>query len=199
MHKLTPLCELARKYQTDKGGAHNHYAGYPNDGTHGYTPIYYQLLKDRATSVRTVFEIGVNSGASLRMWRDFFPFALVIGVDIEKDHLFSDLGIACYYADASNAQSLHDAVVRSCRNTFDLIVDDGSHDPAHQKIAVQAMCQYLSPTGIMVVEDIRPTSLDDVASAVPAGFEHTVMMSEPGSGKYAHQEPLLVIRRTGNG
>lgn len=192
--KLTPLCELAAKYQTDKGGAHNHYNGSPNDGTHGYTQVYWKLLHDRKLQVRSVLEVGINSGASLRMWRDFFPYSRVIGLDIASEYLFSEDGIECYLADAANSQSLHDALVRAGRLSYDLIIDDGSHDPEHQKAAIRALCPKLATGGIMVVEDIH-VPVADVAAAVSDGYWHETLMSEGGSGKYAHPEPLLIIRR----
>jgi len=90
MENLTPLCRLAYEYGTDKC---------PQMG-HTYTPYYYQLFKDRRQTVRKVLEVGIGSpstmkhvkgykiGASLFMWREFFPKAQIYGVDILQETIF---------------------------------------------------------------------------------------------------------------
>ena len=68
MLKETPLCKLALKYRSDKC---------PKRGKHTYTPYYYDLLKNKKRSTKKVLEIGIGKGASLKMWRDFFPNAKI--------------------------------------------------------------------------------------------------------------------------
>src|SRR5512135_143176 len=93
MNFATPLCELAFRYGTDKC---------PQIG-HQYTPFYYELMKDRRELVKKVVEIGIGypgclrekgfhyyTGASLRMWRDFFPNAHVYGADFREACMFMD-------------------------------------------------------------------------------------------------------------
>src|SRR6185369_15852500 len=113
---MTPLCELAQKYGTDK---------YP-----WYTPFYDLLLRDRRDSVRRVLEIGIGTpeamshvpnykpGASLRMWRDYFPNAAIVGIDIVPSVCFRDVRIV--------------TGIRIIPEIYDLIVDDGSHEPEDQ-------------------------------------------------------------------
>lgn len=45
---MTPLCELAKKYGTDKCS-----------DVHNYTPVYYELLKDK--NFKKVLELGIGS------------------------------------------------------------------------------------------------------------------------------------------
>ena len=90
--KPTELCEIAFKYGADKC---------PQIG-HMYTPFYYEFLKDKRQSFKKVVEFGVGNkryyraipnyfiGASLRMWRDFFPNSQVYGADIAKESIFKD-------------------------------------------------------------------------------------------------------------
>jgi len=150
-HELTPLCKLARYFQTDKGGWHLH-AG---DTCHNYTPAYYELFKDRQQTVKRVLEIGVNYGPSLRMWREFFPNAEIVGLDCNEQCLFNDGRIRCFAADQGNAESLLDAMERAGINDrYDLIIDDGSHFPAHQLLSAQVLMPFLEFDGVYVIEDI---------------------------------------------
>ena len=147
---MTPLCNLARHYQTDKGGWHLH-AG---DTCHNYTPVYHKLLAPYRETIKSVLEIGVNYGPSLRMWRDYFPNARIIGLDSNVGCLFSDGRIECFAADQNNAESLESALNLAGIPQYDFIVDDGSHFEHHQVFSANALAPRLAPNGIYVIEDI---------------------------------------------
>lgn len=149
-HALTPLCELARKYGTDKGGWHT-IAG---ETCHVYTPAYYALLGEHTQKVRSVLEIGVNQGCSLRMWRDLFPKAMIYGIDSNAASLFTEERIQCVAADQGNAASLLSAMATLGEPRFDLIVDDGSHEETHQVLSCRTLMPFLEPNGLYVIEDI---------------------------------------------
>ncbi len=149
---MTPLCELAKKYGTDKGGWHT-IAG---ETCHNYTPVYHQLLGGRREQIKNVLEIGVNYGCSLRMWEEYFPNARVIGLDSNASCLFTKGRIECFAADQANLESLKGALALAGSPKFDLIVDDGSHDPSHQIFSANVLAPYLAPDGLYVIEDIFP-------------------------------------------
>lgn len=205
MRDLTPLCELAIKYSTDKGGRHNTYAYQPCEGTHEYTPIYWDLLNAQREQVRAVFEIGINAGGSLRLWAEFFPNAQIVGIDINSNYLFQTPYIASFLCDAADPHAIANVMqkVRHWRDfsqvtKYDLIVDDGSHDLGHQCIAVQTMPQYLSDIGVMVVEDI-PFYEDNkkvLAANVPDGYDYGFIQPEPGTLKRSAPELLMIITRS---
>lgn len=83
---MTELCKIAERYLSDKCPAISHY----------YTPAYHSILKGLKLSTTVLVEIGIGTpsvmhsikhykpGASLRMWRDYFPNAIIIGCDIDK-------------------------------------------------------------------------------------------------------------------
>lgn len=154
MTPLTPLCEIARECGTDKGGWHLK-AG---DTCHVYTPVYYDLFKDRRERVRRVLEIGVNHGCSLRMWEAFFTNAEVIGLDINPGCLFNANRIKCFAADQNNGDSLWNAMMQLTGGhpipKFDVIVDDGSHLMEHQVFSANFLLPHLADDGIYVIEDI---------------------------------------------
>ena len=68
---MNDLDKLEVKYGADKWGKHH------------YTPVYYEMFKDRRDSVKKVVEIGTGEGASIAMWNDFFPNAQIYGADID--------------------------------------------------------------------------------------------------------------------
>jgi hypothetical protein len=148
---MTPLCVLARKYSTDKGGWHYN-AG---DTCHNYTPAYYNLFKGRENEITRVLEIGVHYGCSVRMWRDFFPNAEIIGLDSNAAALLVEGRIKSFAADQGSAESLKLAMEKVGPGLFDFMVDDGSHEESHQVVSANFFLPYLKPNGYYIIEDIR--------------------------------------------
>jgi hypothetical protein len=201
---LTPLCELALKYATDKGGWHLK-AG---DTCHNYTPSYFKIWDGKQNAVRNVLEIGVNYGCSLRMWRDFFPNARIIGLDSNAEALYNEDRIESYAADQGIAESLKGALAMCNFPRFDFIVDDGSHEDHHQVLSAEVLLPYLAKGGVYVIEDLRvDCDALNFANRIK-GIEHyrvSVMNCGRGLGKahcdaHCHRchgtegESLLVIR-----
>lgn len=148
-HVLTPLCELARKYGTDKGGWHK-----ARGSCHNYTPTYHELFKDRRAQVRDVLEIGIGHGASLRMWEEYFPNAAIVGIDNNRDTLLrrdENNRIVCLLVDQINGPALD---LQLAGHQFDLIVDDGSHVTEHQIFTANHLRKHLKPDGFYAIEDI---------------------------------------------
>ncbi len=183
---LTPLCELAKKYQTDKGGWHVMYGGVVGTTCHNYTPAYYELFKDRREKVKRVLEIGVHTGSSLRMWEEFFPNAKVYGFDNNRHCIFSDGRIQCFVADQANPQSLLDAVSAAGAEPFDLIIDDGSHEAPHQVTSANTLLRFVAKDGYYIIEDIKIDCKPELVSkdiTVPsAEFEMTYLKTGRGIG-----------------
>ena len=86
---VNELDQLALKYGADKCPQIKH----------GYTPYYYNLLNDRRLTIKKVLEIGAGEGASLRMWSDFFPNALVYGADNQDNRVFKEDRIEVFKCD----------------------------------------------------------------------------------------------------
>jgi hypothetical protein len=145
---MTLLCELADKYGTDKHTPLR------------YTEGYYDALEGRP--VLTLLEIGIctkrnipnsRTGASLFMWAEFFPGADIYGIDIDPAAMVNAGRIKSFCGDQSDPVFM--ASVAAAVGPFDVIVDDGSHNPEHQMVSAKALLPYLTPTGSYFIEDIR--------------------------------------------
>lgn len=119
---------------------------------HKYCDFYQGLLPKRSFAGR-LLEIGVMDGASLRMWREYYPKAEIIGVDIA---LQSDLrieGVTLLELDATDPAALEPL------GAFDIIIDDGSHTTADQQTSFEHLYyNQLYNNGFYVLEDLH-TSL----------------------------------------
>ena len=204
MYPMTLLCDLARKHETDKGGQHYRYGGGDADTNHAYTPVYHSLFGEHRSDVRHVLEIGVHQGSSLRMWKEYFPHARIIGLDTNADCLrHSEDRIKVIIADQNNPDDLRVAMKIASRGffniDFDLIIDDGSHERDHQITSMQVLLPYLTRLGYYIIEDlgIGPReSLSRLDDAVPKGYRGEAIMITGGLGpKVQPHEWLYVIRR----
>jgi hypothetical protein len=142
---IPTLDQLGLLHQTDKAS-----------GRHNYLRDYDVILTPKRSQARTVLEIGVKTGASLRMWRDYFSSADIIGIDVNptcKEH--EDGRIIVEIGKQTDAEFL-DRVVAG--RSLDVVVDDGSHRWAHQIGTFLHLWPKLEAAGIYIVEDLH-TSL----------------------------------------
>jgi hypothetical protein len=91
--------------------------------------------------------------ASLRMWADYFPNAMVHGIDINDLRHNQQERINIYVGDQSDTGSLTD-IFESKKLKPKIIIDDGSHKIHHQQSTLATLFKYLEPGGIYVIEDI---------------------------------------------
>ena len=140
------LTKLAIKYKTDKWGKHH------------YTPIYHDLFKDKKESVKKVIEIGVAEGAGVRMFRAYFPNAMIYGAELEEERLFEEDRIKVVKCN----QWLLDDLVRLVEVTgkdVDLVVDDGSHVPEDQVASCIALMSMLDKDVTYIIEDVADVGI----------------------------------------
>ena len=164
MENLDELSLLCYKYGSDKCPQIKH----------SYTPFYYNLLKDRQQTIKKVLEMGIGTykdmkhvdrvfdprlnrhyqkGASLKMWRDFFPNAQIYGADYEPDTLFQEERIETFLCDERKKEDLI-GLVEKTGSDIDLFVDDGSHQKEHQIFLCQTIKPLLKDDVIYIIEDV---------------------------------------------
>jgi hypothetical protein len=154
MNFQTPLCELAYKYKTDKCPQIHHF----------YTTFYYELFKDSIESVKKVVEIGIGHpdqfltddyriGASLKMWRDFFPNAQIYGADILPSTMFQDNRIETILCDETKTADLEN-LIKHTGSDIDLFIDDGLHARGIQINTCLTLMPLLQDKVVYVIEDI---------------------------------------------
>lgn len=123
--------------------------GFGDKGTaHSYIDYYADALESYRNTSNTVIEIGVCYGHSLRMWREYFTQATIVGVDI-KDNSVNCPGCEIKIADATKISTF------SAYNNIDVVIDDGSHMIEHQLATFSILWPKLNPGGIYIIEDVR--------------------------------------------
>jgi hypothetical protein len=168
--ELAKLCDI---YGSDKGALKADGHPYPWQ-SHTYTDYYSRLFGNFRHGITKVFECGLGTnnpeipssmgihgkpGASLRVWRDYFPNALVWGADIDREILFQEERIRTYFIDQRDTSSIRNFWEVVGERNFDFMVDDGLHNfEAGSNLFVNSI-DYLSPNGIYIIEDVNGPDL----------------------------------------
>ncbi len=162
------LAQLCDKYGSDKGeiAASGHPYPWPS---HTYTDFISRHFDHCREHVKKVFECGLGTnnpnlassmgvngkpGASLRVWRDYFPSAQIYGADIDKDILFEEDRIKTFYMDQTNLHSIQEFWKLVADGDFDLMVDDGLHTFEAGICLFNNSIEMLAQSGIYVIEDV---------------------------------------------
>lgn len=129
---------------------------------YGYAAVYDQIIRDfrsRKLCSPTIVEIGVAAGGGLETWRQLFPEARIIGIDLSPkpkvmeaegyEILTLDMGIERSWATLGEYLG-HGA---------DLIVDDGGHTNVQQLSALAHGFDLLVESGYLVIEDLHASFL----------------------------------------
>ena len=185
----TPLCKLAELYRVDKTPSIHH----------DYTPSYNEILYPLKEKINTVLEIGIGHyglmapicgntykhGASLRMWRDYFPNAHIVGCDIMDSVIFNDDNrISTYIANQSDKESLLNLInedINPESGYIDLIIDDGSHSENDQRISFETLWQFVRPNGgLYIIESIWVGEMLDRIANLPSilGFNDAQLIKK---------------------
>lgn len=167
------LSGLFDRYGSDKGAliADGHpYPGAP----HTFADFYEMLFFHRRNAIRTIVECGIGTnnpglpsnmgvdgkpGASLRAWRDYFPNARVVGLDIDPDILFREDRIETYACDQTSPASIRrfreEAGLRA--GSVDIVIDDGLHTFDAGRCLLDNTIDLLADGGVYVIEDVAKT------------------------------------------
>lgn len=164
--QLTALCN---KFRTDKGSLTNPSLPPP----HNYAAFYDFLLRDRRLKIKNLLECGIGTtdpnlhsnmgnagvpGASLRVWKNYFPKAKIYGIDINQSTIFQEERISTAVVDQTDRLQIlsYLNIVAGKEFRFDLIIDDGMHSAKASTTFLGSSIGFLSDNGYFIVEDLNP-------------------------------------------
>ena len=119
---------------------------------HGYIPFYESFFVGR--KFRNIAEFGVYKGRSIRWLLERFPDTLIYGADILPIQAEWPVDTRFHFTqlDQGSRQEIY-RFLNQCR--FDLIIEDGSHQPQHQINCLIEGLDALDSNGVYILEDIE--------------------------------------------
>ena len=142
------LTELATHFGTDKWGTHRFAQHYQ----HHFGPLKNETFG--------LLEIGIggyqkdrSGGASLRMWKHFFPNAQIFGLDLYDKSFVEEDRITAFKGSQTNAPLLR--TIATTAGDLRIVVDDGSHRPEHIRATFAALFPLLADGGLYAIEDTQ--------------------------------------------
>lgn len=179
---------------------------------HGYTLVYDRELEPSlAMANPKLLEIGIQSGASIRLWDWYYgrhrgPNRLIglhaigpwtiVGLEINLDPAVADgLHSRLDYPDFVHLEEgdstgvLTPALPKRLKEKyglFDVIIDDGSHWPPHQTATLQKFWPLVKPGGIYCLEDLHESWWPDgISHGSLMPLLHQLTEDCVGRGKFA--------------
>lgn len=152
------LAQLAEKYGTDKL-------------QHGYIFYYEKYLPKNP---KRLLEIGCLKGASLRMWRDYFPDCELHTIDLFEENSEPDIeGLICHKGNQSDLKVLNGLP------SFDIVIDDGSHNAVDIQTSFDFIFKYcMAENGVYVIEDLHCLTIESYRYMTTNGGYHIYMPFE---------------------
>ena len=121
----------------------------------GYLRWYDEILGAGFASVHRVLELGVHHGGSIALWRDYFPNAVIAGIDADLTQFrcIDQTRIEVFEGSQTDPELLHRIARTVAPDGFDVIIDDASHIAWKTEIAFWALLEHLRPGGHYIIED----------------------------------------------
>jgi hypothetical protein len=146
---VTSLDELAIKHGTDKGTQSAR-----GLSPKGYTQVYDRYLSPLRDTPAKILEIGVQKGASVRMWEEYFPQAEIWGIDIKPDCLqYASERVTIRIGDQTDREFLR-ALAKEA-GPFDAVIDDGGHRMEQHRVSLEELWPNVRSGGLYFIEDLH--------------------------------------------
>lgn len=119
-----------------------------------YFKIYHQHFSKFIGQEVRILEVGIYSGGSLEMWKQYFgPKCVVYGIDIEKAcKAYEEDGVKIYIGDQADRSFWRR--FKAEVEGIDILVDDGGHIAYQQIATFEEMFPHLRPGGVYLCEDV---------------------------------------------
>jgi hypothetical protein len=129
-------------------------------GNHWYARHYETHFARLRLKRLKILEIGVGGyedpeagGASLRMWRTYFPRSMVFGVDLYDKSVHDERRIKTFRGSQVDERFLR--AVLDQTGSLDIVIDDGSHINEHVTRTFELLFPHLQDEGVYVIEDTQ--------------------------------------------
>ena len=127
---------------------------------HGYSHFYKKILSSKINKKFNILEIGSFAGASAAAFSKYLPNAKIFCFDINiSNFIYSSKNIHTYGLDINNKnivrRTIQDIFKEHQISSFDLIIDDGSHNLNDIIHSLNFFFKFLKNDSFFVIEDFK--------------------------------------------
>ena len=182
---MKSLSEIMQAFGSDKSTRHT------------YTDVYEKYFLPLKEKNILLFELGLGTnntdvpsnmglegkpGASLRGWKEFFLNGQIYGADIDKRILFFEDRIKTFYVDQGDINQIDELWNNKDLKSidFDIMIDDGVHQPDPTFVFLKYSIQKLKSGGLYFIEDINVALISYYNQVLTSfgtklGFSHEIL------------------------
>jgi trans-aconitate methyltransferase len=132
---------------TDKASYHAYEFFYPKQ---------LEYLANKREEDIHILEVGMANGGSMKCWMEMFPKANFYGIDYDVSKLHESIRNApnLIFVQCSQTDPMLKDIFPGV--SFDLVIDDASHQIKDQITSFEYLRNRITPTGKYIIEDIYP-------------------------------------------
>lgn len=184
---MRSVADIFRSYGiTDEQGRHVN--GTDKMTCHFYGHAYEALFPGR-NQFKLMLEVGVADGSCLLAWREIFPNATIVGMDIHPSDKAHGERIEFHLG---NQTSHEDCVRVAASRQFDFIVEDATHILENSLLTLLYLWPFVKVDGIYVIEEFANVGAlrENINQLWPnAEILDTI-------GPFGGVEPLVILRKS---
>ena len=165
---------------------------------HSYLGLYQNLLVNKKYSAKNILEIGIHQGGSIKLWYDFFPNAMIYGLDI--------IPIKNVWDEIKNKDRIRlgrfnaydkNLIINQFLNKnikFDFMLDDGPHSLESMQQFIQLYTQLMTDDGILIIEDVQDWSwIEILKNEVPENLKQFINVYDLRENKNRYDDIVFTI------
>ncbi len=145
------LNDLGRKYNTDKSDIIE--VSGQKTAARDYLKYYELFMKDFRNESFTFIELGCYKGNSLKLWKEYFKKATIVGIDISSEYKVEENRVEFICEDATDEKLI--PKLNKYKGTINFIIDDCSHAWSSQRISLERLFPLLNSGGYYIIEDLE--------------------------------------------
>lgn len=171
---------------TDKQSNHNYGDAY--ESIFQYPETERRFAETSRNDVKLMMEVGVADGSSLLAWREVFPNATIVGMDIHHSDKAHGERIEFHLGDQ---RSKSDCERAAGGRLFDVIVEDATHRLEDTLLTFLYLWPHIRPGGLYIVEEFDNigTLRDNIQCMWPSA------QIVDTTGPFGGVEPLVIFRK----
>ena len=164
---------------------------------HSYLETYETLFTNKRYTAKSILEIGVQFGGSIKLWNDYFINANIYGIDImDINHKINDLDNSSSRINLYLNTDAYNLNVKILDKKFDIIIEDGDHLLVNQIKTLKKYLPLLEDDGILIIEDIQ--RIDDIiilTNETPDEYKKFIEVYDLRKNKNRWDDILFVINK----